>query len=869
MFNIKSIEPISSASYYLEDNALRVQSSKVACILSLVMIPSGSSLDYLIYPELFFPLLTIRLVLVAWIIILFILHFSDFGIRHIKIISSVWVLSINFAICSMISLSEGTLSPYYAGLNLVILGAGIIFPWTFKETAFASICTLLMYLGACLLHGWFISLLKEWNILFNNGFFIFLTGLVCSISSYYSTYTRINNFNLRTELDLKNQELEKWDQLKTQFFANVSHELRTPLTLILLPIQEILQSSDQLTEKFVKLLHTAEDNILRLLKLVNDLLEVTKLEEGQAKLIIEPIEVNAFLGASVDSIQLKAEEKGLTIQKQLAEKLLVVEADSYALERICLNLLTNAIKFTSKGGAITAICREVKGQVVIEVQDTGIGINKQELPYIFDRFHQVDNSDTHHHQGTGLGLTLVKELSEQMHGMVSAESQFGEGSTIGVVLPLSQKEYTVKDIWNMPTQGDLLETVYRDAEYAVPIDAPVAKPETINIFDEKPLILIVDDEPDMRNYLVSMFEQDYQILQAANGREGLELARAQLPILILLDMMMPEMSGLEVCKQLKASEETKTIKIILLTAGLDETKKLEVLALGVDDYLTKPFNRLEVKTRLRNLIQTALLDKKLREHTHTLEQTLKKLQETQAQLIQSEKLNALGSLTAGLLHEINNPLNYTLTALQIMKIEPHVKENSDINEIVCDIEEGMQRIQSIVTDLHTFSHPGKIDNKQTFSFINALEIAERFTTHEYSDISIKHELVNDDDVMGSKNHVVQVLVNLLSNSSKAIQTVNGQRQGEISISSNHRNERLHIVFRDNGKGMKNEELDRIFEPFFTTRDVGEGMGLGLSICHSIIKNHGGDLSVKSQIGQWTEFTFDLPMVSHIKEQETV
>ncbi|MCZ6805255.1 MAG: ATP-binding protein [Proteobacteria bacterium] len=852
-----------------DDSVLRLRRYKIACILSFVGTFSGIPLDYLIYPELLLNLFIIRAFAIASIGVLFVSSYSNIGKKYIVLLGITLALTINCSIAAMIYLSEGILSPYYAGLNLVILGTGVLLPWTFIETLFVSGITLLLYIIACFLHGSVTDFIANWNILFNNSFFILLTGVISTTSSYFNTQARINDFNLRTELDYRNQELEKWDQLKTQFFANVSHELRTPLTLILLPIQEILQSSDQLTEKFVKLLHTAENNTLRLLKLVNDLLEVTKLEEGQAKLIIEPIEVNAFLGASVDSIQLKAEEKGLTIQKQLAEKLLVVEADSYALERICLNLLTNAIKFTSKGGAITAICREVKGQVVIEVQDTGIGINKQELPYIFDRFHQVDSSDTRHHQGTGLGLTLVKELSEQMHGMVSAESQFGEGSTIGVVLPLSQKEYTVKDIWNMPTQGDLLETIYRDAEYAVPIDAPAAKPETINIFDEKPLILIVDDESDMRNYLVSMFEQDYQILQAANGREGLELARAQLPILILLDMMMPEMSGLEVCKQLKASEETKTIKIILLTAGLDETKKLEVLALGVDDYLTKPFNRLEVKTRLRNLIQTALLDKKLREHTFTLEQTLKKLQETQAQLIQSEKLNALGSLTAGLLHEINNPLNYTLTALQIMKIDPYVKENNDLEEIVSDIDEGMQRIQSIVTDLHTFAHPDNIENKQTFSFINALEIAERFTAHEYSDISIKHELVNDDDVMGSKNHVVQVLVNLLSNSSKAIQTVNGQRQGEISISSNHRNECLHIVFRDNGKGMKNEELDHIFEPFFTTRDVGEGMGLGLSICHSIIKNHGGDLSVKSQIGQWTEFTFDLPMVSHIEEQETV
>jgi len=233
-----------------------------------------------------------------------------------------------------------------------------------------------------------------------------------------------------------------------------------------------------------------------------------------------------------------------------------------------------------------------------------------------------------------------------------------------IALPFSQKKYTAIDIENMPVQGDLLETYYRQAEYSLPIETPIPEQEpTQNISgNDGPVILIVDDEPEMRNYLVSMFNSDYRIIQAHDGHEGYELANQHLPTLILLDMMMPKMSGEEVCKLLKKGTKTESIKIIFLTAGMDESKKIDTLKLGADDYITKPFNRLEVQTRVRNLIQTALLENDLRHHTLTLKQTVTELKETQIQLVQSEKLNALGSLAAGLLHEINNPLNYTMTS---------------------------------------------------------------------------------------------------------------------------------------------------------------------------------------------------------------
>ena len=850
-------------NFLTEDRELRLRRYKIACILAFVGTFSGISLDFIIYPKLFYELFLVRITELIFVCILFALSFRNFSKKHIAVLTILLTLSVNLSIVVMVYLSEGILSPYYAGLNLVILAAGVLLPWTLLETVFVSLSTLILYIGFCVLHSFQTNVEAQWGILFNNSFFIFLTAVISSTASYFNTRARINDFSLRNELDLRNKELEEMDQLKTQFFANVSHELRTPLTLILLPLQELLQSPEQLKKKTTELLKTAENNTLRMLKLVNDLLEVTKLEKNQTKLVFEPVEINNFLAAMMDSMQLKAKQKGLKLVKHLAKHPLVIEADSYALERILLNLLGNSIKFTSEGDSITATSREIDGQAVIEISDSGIGIDADNLPYIFDRFHQVDNFMSQQQHGTGLGLTLVKEFTEKLRGHVSAKSQLGEGTSIKLTFPVSDKKYTESEIEKMPVQGDLLETYYRQAEYSLPVDTPAREPEKESTASskDKPVILIVDDEPEMRNYLANMFREDYRIINAHDGLEGLELANKHLPSLVLLDMMMPKMTGDEVCAQLKKDKKTESIKIIILTAGMDEAKKIDVLKLGADDYVTKPFNRTEVQTRVRNLIQTALLEEDLRQNALTLKQTLNELKETQIQLVQSEKINALGNLAAGLLHEVNNPLNYAMTALSVAQQDPSIRENKDLKETFADIREGMHRIQLIVKDLHNFAHPSDMDKQKTFSFSNALESALRFTAHEHSDFIIKRNLASDDIVMGSEGHIIQVLVNLLTNSFKAIEALNGKRKGEINIESKINSGRLHVNFRDNGIGMTEEIMADIFNPFFTTMDVGQGIGLGLSISYTIIENHGGSLEVRSQQGEWSELSFDLPLTS--------
>ncbi len=856
-------------SYKKEDTEARSRRYIIACWLSLGGTASGIPLDAVMYPDSFMKLLTVRSCALLAIGFLLLLHRVRIGRENIVQLGLSWALTVNLSISAMVFFTNGTSSPYYAGLNLVILAAGVLLPWTFRETLLVCIATLVIYLYACFLWSIYSNEPLDLSLLFSNCFFVFLTGLISTTSSFFTTNARISDFILRSELDNRNKKLEELDRMKSRFFANVSHELRTPLTLILSPLQDLLQVPGQLSDRMSSLLRTARDNSFRLLKLVNDLLEVVRLEEGKSNLSLEPLDLSSYLRGITDSMHHLAEARKIAFSKKLADTPTTINADSYALERIFLNLLSNAIKFTPEGGSVIVSCKAEDEKAVVEISDTGIGIEKQDLEYIFDRFRQVDSSNTRKYQGSGLGLALVKDLTEKMGGTIEAQSEPGVGTTMTLSIPLAKSEETGEQVEFAKDMSDPLEKLNQAAEHraTLPISSPFEADESKVTSGTGPILLIVDDEPDMRQYLVNTLESEYRIAQARDGAKALELARKHKPDLMLLDLMLPEIDGLEVCKRLKDDPDTRNIKIVLLTARIDEGAKINALENGADDFLTKPFSRTEVETRLRNLLANAQLESDLRDRNASLETALADLREAQTSLVQSEKLNALGSLAAGLLHEVNNPLNYVITALQLVKQEPQIKDNAEIGEFFEDIDEGVERIRHIVSDLHAFAHPTELDKQQVFAIADAAETAVRFTAHDCRGIEIEQGLDPSHRMLGSQGHIVQVLVNLLSNACRAVNAVDEERDGRIAIRSEKHKDRISVFVRDNGVGMSDEIRQRVFDPFFTTRDVGQGMGLGLSVCHTIIKNHGGELAVKSEEGQGAEFRFDLPAAPVASNEE--
>jgi signal transduction histidine kinase len=414
-------------------------------------------------------------------------------------------------------------------------------------------------------------------------------------------------------------------------------------------------------------------------------------------------------------------------------------------------------------------------------------------------------------------------------------------------------------------EADALEAFHRMADRRGGLTVEEPSPDwdldDLNDEDDRATVLVVEDEPDMRRYLAQMLQDEYRVLQARTGAQGLRLALEDAPDLILLDLMLPEMDGLEVCRRIRERDPSRRQKIMLLTARVDEQAKLTALEHGADDFLTKPFSSVEVKTRLRNLLASAILERDLAERNMRLQRAMAELEATQAQLIHSEKLNALGSLAAGLLHEINNPLNYSITAVQLMRTDPAVTNNALLNEMITDIDEGMQRIREIVTDLRAFAYPSEAEKRTPFKLGEAIESALRFMAHELKDIEVVRDLPPSAQVLGSRSHITQVLVNLLSNAAKAVAPVAAERKGSIRIGAVIKGDRIQVRVTDNGIGMEGETLNRIFDPFFTTRDVGGGMGLGLSISHTIVANHGGRLLAQSRCGEGSELAFDLPLAT--------
>jgi signal transduction histidine kinase len=872
------------------DRKVRIRNSRLGAIWAMILMPAGISLDLVVYFKHWPEFLGVRLLcsFLVWIVRL--LFNTPFGERHYRALGMIWYLLPALAISWMIFYSGEPASPYYAGLNIVLIGAGLFLPWTSRENLLAWGLVMAMYAGACLLVGW-PEVVGSWRYIFNNLYFLILTGLIVVIASYYHSGTRYREFALRFELDRNkhvleeaNQRLKDLDEAKSRFFANISHELRTPLTLLLAPLESIRQKRDlPLDAQTRDWLDTMHANGMRLLKLINDLLDLVRLESGQMQLRPETFSVPELVKGLVSAVHKMADDKRVKLRAEIADSVGDFWADRDKLEKIFLNLLFNAIKFTPGGGEITfGVTRTTDDGLCFVVKDTGMGIPAEQMKNVFTRFWQADSSAQRKYQGVGIGLALVKELAEAHHGTVTVQSEVGVGTTFTVTIPPPDR---TPDVAGQPTEAQVeegklqpaqaapepvaeeewLSKLYRRAELfpaMTPLQATL-RPQDALSHGRRARLLVADDEPDMLRYLNSHLAGDFHIFEAVDGRQAVEMAQQYEPDVILCDMMMPEMDGLEVCRRLRQRPATQHVPILLLTARADEETKIEALTAGASDFLSKPFSTTELRVRLRNLCQSHLLQRELAWQNKKLEATLEQLKETETQLVQSEKLASLGRLSAGIIHEINNPLNYARTALHALKgKQKHLPESErpDFDEILHDTEEGISRVAQIISDLRTFSHPNPLEQVA----IDARELVEsalRFLAGEWHGrVTVHNELPDDLVIHGNRHKLVQVLVNLFQNASDALagKTFPDGESAELRITHRHRPGVNIIALRDNGPGMDRATLAKVFDPFFTTKEVGKGVGLGLSICHQIMAEHAGRIEVTSEAGKYCEFALEFP-----------
>ncbi len=356
----------------------------------------------------------------------------------------------------------------------------------------------------------------------------------------------------------KNEELAKINKLKTQFFANISHEFRTPLTLILGPVQDMLHDPfNKLPTKINDIFNLIQQNGLRLLRLVNDLLDIIRLEEGKANLKLQKLEVNSLIAGIADSMIHLADIQQINVEKEILEEEIFIQADPIAIDKIIINILNNAIKFTPKGGKVNISTSKEKSKLIIKIKDTGIGIDQKNIANIFDRFAQVDSSSTREYQGTGIGLALVKELIELQKGTISVSSSIGKGSEFIIQFNLYDENNLIvnEDSSKDKNASNKLANVHKAAQRIGGLtnhnESKIFQDSNF-IKNSKNKIVVVDDEVDMRNYIINLLEnQKYKVLSANDGKQGIEIIKQTIPDLVILDLMLPKIDGLEVCKELK------------------------------------------------------------------------------------------------------------------------------------------------------------------------------------------------------------------------------------------------------------------------------------------------------------------------------
>jgi signal transduction histidine kinase len=873
------------------EQKVRIRNYRIACILAFIFMPAGATLDWFVYPDKMSHFLTLRLSCSAALLFIWWLIKTPVGQKHYKALGLLLPALPGFFISWMIAETEGPASPYYAGLNLVLLGAGLILRWTLVDSVLVFLQTLLFYLAACAIHQWQLNPAElQLGTAFNNFYFLSVTGVFVVVGSYFYDRLRFQEFVLRHELDANRRQLEEshqklleLDQAKSRFFANISHELRTPLTLLLAPLETLLNRyRPRLDAETLSLVQTMHGNGMRLLKLINDLLDIVRLESGRLEVRREPLDLPEFLRGLVSSARQMADDKRIRLETGVAPGLGVLLLDRDKLEKTLLNLIFNALKFTPAGGEVRVAAAREGDQLVLRVRDTGMGIAADKLPYVFSRFWQADDSSRRKYQGVGIGLSLVKEFTELQGGSVAVESQPGQGTTFTVRLPyLETAEAPRPDeaapisvpagSAAQPADGTVtvasqewLSTLYRRAELFPAMTAvrDAIKPVETGLKSHQPKVLIADDEPDMLRFLASQLREHYQIIEAVDGHQAVEKATQFLPDLILTDMMMPEKDGMEVCRELRARPATQAIPVVLITARADEETKLAALAAGASDFLPKPFSTTELHVRVKNLVDSYDYQRKLARQNRQLEQTIEQLQETELQLVQTEKLASLGRLSAGIIHEINNPLNYAFTGLFTLKKKASLlsgRDRQDFDEVVLDLEKGLQRVQRIIGDLRGFSHQGSEQMDQV-SLADAVAMTLRFLSHETRGrVHIETDIPRELRVWANKNKLTQVLINLIQNAIDAVLARREpQERGLIRITAEGLEGEVRLRMWDNGVGIPRENLPKIFDPFFTTKDVGKGMGLGLSICHRIMEQFGARITVDSEPGRFTEFCLSFP-----------
>jgi signal transduction histidine kinase len=643
--------------------------------------------------------------------------------------------------------------------------------------------------------------------------------------------TAISSARMRENAERRARDMAALDRAKTVFFSNVSHELRTPLTLILEPLRQVLDCA-QLGPDDRELLLTARRAGTRLLKLVNSLLEFARIEGGRIEATYVPTDLGSFTADLASMFRSAFERAGLRFGVECASLCEPAYVDRDMWEKIVLNLLSNALKFTLRGEVSIRVCTLDDG-FLLEVADTGVGISAEDLPRIFDRFATIEAPHARTVERTGIGLSLVKERVRLHGGTIEASSSPGAGTTITVRIPRGRAHLPQDRIATEEPLSQTESAAQPYLEEALAWLAEGSEPSQAGPFKGRSgeRILVVDDNADMRHYLLRLLQDRWHVESAADGAAALERVNAKPPDLIIADIMMPGIDGLELLRRVRSQAMTTQIPVLLLSARAGEEASVGGLQAGADDYLIKPFSRHELLARIESRLATAGQHAAERRARSQAEHTIKAREE----------------FFAALAHELRNPAACLFTWIDRLRNKGRRANDPEALDVLETAAHAVRRLAEDLIDVArgTSGHM-RVDRQAYATLAPLIEgVVEAYGPAAFNK-GVTLEKILDDDcgpVEVDADRIQQIVSNLLSNAIRFTPT-----GGRIEVLCGRNTDGIELLVRDSGKGIETEALPRVFERYWQgtpSIHTDGGLGLGLAICRQLVELHQGQIEALS------------------------